>query len=296
MVWTNLGETERTRPINDWPGLPPDSVETKVPTRIAYPRNGGDPIWGFLCDSDDEPHEALEVHEHFKIYLDQGSLEAAKKNGVRNMPATVEKAMKLVTDYLHQIYLHIKFSLESATGSWYDKKIEFVFSLPTTWNLETTNRFNVTIDAAGFTKENPTKHTARLELTEAEAAAVFIASEPQVSLATRDVILICDAGGGTTDLGLIEILNADANKPTLKQVNAVKGIGIGSTMIDRAFERLVEDRLEEEKHALPDDFARKLARGGSFQSIKHNFGTRMTAHDTYKLPLHKLGLGISTLR
>ncbi|CZR58700.1 related to hsp70 protein [Phialocephala subalpina] len=294
VVWTNLGNTNPTQSIQEWPGLPADSIESKVPTRIAYPRDGSEPIWGFLCDSDDHVHEVAEVREHFKVYLDQDSLDSAKSKGVRNMPETVDEAMRLVRDYLHQVYLHIKLSLEAATGSWKDRRIEFVFSLPTTWtSLDTTNRFNNAIRAAGFMSEP--KHTAKLELTEAEAAAVYMVTIPQVSMKQNDIILICDAGGGTTDLGLIEIMDADPNKPSLKQVAAVKGIGIGSTMIDRAFEILVQNRLDihHETHSLPEDLAHKLAKSSSFQIIKHNFGTRAASQQLYKLPLHTLGLGIN---
>jgi hypothetical protein len=54
VVWTNLVNTNPTQSIRDWPGLPPDSVETKVPTKIAYPRHSGEPLWGFDCDFDNE--------------------------------------------------------------------------------------------------------------------------------------------------------------------------------------------------------------------------------------------------
>jgi hypothetical protein len=65
--------------------------------------------------------------------------------------------------------------------------------------LDTTNRFNNAIRVAGFTADNPAKNSAKLELTEAEAAAVYVATNPQVTLNNGDVILICDAGGGTTE-------------------------------------------------------------------------------------------------
>jgi hypothetical protein len=189
-----------TQSIKDWPGLPPDSVETKVPTKIAYPRDGSEPRWGFLCDSDDDYHEVADVREHFKIYLDQDSLDSARKGGVRDMPATVGEATGLITDYLRQIHQHVKVSLEAATGSWRDRRIEFVFSLPTTWtSMDTTNKFNEAIRAAGFTSDNPEKHSAKLELTEAEAAGVYMATNPQVTFSRGDIVLICDAGGGTTE-------------------------------------------------------------------------------------------------
>lgn len=202
-MWTNLSNTNPLKSIQDWPGLPPDSVETKVPTRIAYPReidHETEPRWGFLCDPDDEYHEITKVHEHFKIYLDQTSLDHAQKEGVKDMPGTVEEAKDLVTDYLRQVHQHVKLSIESVIGSWHDKRVEFVFSLPTTWtSLDTANRFNDAIRAAGFMAENPEKHSAELELTEAEAAAVFFASNSEVQLDRGDIILICDAGGGTTE-------------------------------------------------------------------------------------------------
>lgn len=289
-----MGDTEKTRPIDAWPGLPPHSVETKVPTKIAYSKNGREPRWGFLCDEDDDDEGFYDVQEHFKIYLDQDSLDLALKFGVTKME-TVEQATQLVTDYLHQVYLHIKRSLESAFGPWMQKSIEFVFSLPTTWtSSDTINRFKKAIEVAGFRSGNPQKHTYQLDLTEAEAAAVYTASEPQVTLFNNDIILICDAGGGTTDLGLIQVQNADRDRPTLKQVNAVRGIGIGSTMIDLAFELYIKSRLEtsERSQSLPDTFAPKVARSQAFLTIKHNFGIKAMEHETYKLPLHKLDLGI----
>ena len=90
------------------------------------------------------------------------------------------------------------------------------------------------------------------------------------------------------------MLDGSLEAPALKQVAAVKGVGIGSTMIDRAFELLVQKRLNQCPDAnLSDDLAHKLARSPSFQSIKHNFGMRAGTQVAYKLPLYKLGIGVS---
>ena len=199
VVWTNLHVNNGSPPrsIQDWPGLPHNSVETKVPTKILYPQDGSEPRWGFLCDPDDEDYKIARVREHFKIYLDQESLDLACKNNLSDIPQTVDEAKRLVTDYLRQIHKHTKLALEAATGSWEDKRVEFVFSIPTTWNsLDTINRFKDAIHDAGF---STAKHSATVELTEAEAAAVYMATNPQVALAKEDIILVCDAGGGTTE-------------------------------------------------------------------------------------------------
>jgi hypothetical protein len=97
----------------------------------------------------------------------------------------------------------------------------------------------------------------------------------------------------TLSLGLVEVADPNPERPALKQVAEVKGVGIGSTMIDRAFERLVQQRLDAHLDIeLPENLAYKLARDSSFQSIKHNFGTSSSNHAVYILRLDKLGLGI----
>jgi hypothetical protein len=65
--------------------------------------------------------------------------------------------------------------------------------------LDITNNFNDAIRAAGFAAENPEKHSARVELTEAEAGAGHMAISPPFVLERGDIVLICDAGGGTTE-------------------------------------------------------------------------------------------------
>lgn len=252
--------------------------------------------WGFLCDNDDEDTETDEVFENFKIFLDQESIDAARKNGVRDIPATVEEAGQLITDYLRQVYGQIKRSIEGSTGSWKDRRVEFIFSLPTTWQaLSITTDFENAIRAAGFGQENTDKHSAKLELTEAEAAAVYVVANPAVRLVNGEVILVCDAGGGTTDLGLLEVVDANPNLPCLKQVAAVKGVGIGSTMIDRAFQNAVQRRLNNNpdiQSTLPRNLPLKLARSTAFRAVKHNFGTGLDQPE-YRFALDRLGLGIN---
>jgi hypothetical protein len=121
---------------------------------------------------------------------------------------------------------------------------------------------------------------------------------PVVEPLSRENLSFC-LGALNTDqripcsLGLIEILDGNPEVPSLKQVAAVKGVGIGSTMIDRAFELLVQRRLDQYPDAnLSDNLAHKLARSASFQSIKHSFGMRAGIQIAYKLQLYKLGLGI----
>lgn len=114
-----------------------------------------------------------------------------------------------------------------------------------------------------------------MSLTEAEAVAVHTVKylPVEVDFSSSDVMLVCDAGGSTTDLGLIEIISTDSQAPKLKQISGVSGIGIGSTLIDLAFKQLVQDRLDcYPELELPDDLAERLAKGEQFLKQKHLFG------------------------
>ena len=80
VAWTNLSNA--TQSIDDWPGLW-DSHESKVPTKIIYgngPGNNRVKKWGFLCE-DEEGEENEQIFENFKIYLDQSSIDAARRVG-----------------------------------------------------------------------------------------------------------------------------------------------------------------------------------------------------------------------
>ncbi|KAK7743088.1 hypothetical protein SLS53_004173, partial [Cytospora paraplurivora] len=170
------------------------------------------------------------------------------------------------------VYVHVKSTIEHQTGigpftGWNDLAVEFIFSVPTTWrSLEIINAFKAAVRAAGFGSEGP-RHSATVELTESEAAAVATIKSTAVRFERDDIFLSVDAGGGTTDFALMQVVEAREPFPALRQLTQVDGVGIGSTLIDRAFLELVEDRIFPfaELHAQEDreqlDFARVKAFG-----------------------------------
>lgn len=205
--------TNNTQSISNWPGLGDYGHETKVPTKFVR-RNDSVIKWGFLCDLDDadEDEELDELFECFKIYLDQDSIDGARQARVRNMPRTVDEAKRLIRDYLEQVYRQVKSSIEAKAGPWREKNVEFIFSLPTTWQtLDITNSFESAIREAGFGSENQ-QHSVKLELTEAEAAAVYVAGNGQVRFNNGDILLVCDAGGGTTGPYIVAAVAASCKR------------------------------------------------------------------------------------
>lgn len=290
MAW----RTQKTpvQVINDWPGSG-DRGERKVPTAIIYNIDDSISSWGFLCDDDDISVPGKTRREFFKIFVDGETLEAAQKQGIANVPQSVEDARRFASDYLRQVYNHVKETIELQIGrrnmgGWTDMEVLFLFSVPTTWvNMEVINSFKHIIRNAGFGMEG-VHHLARIDLTEAEAAAVATLKTGAVSFGRDSMFLTVDAGGGTTDLALMRTCSGDPNYPQMSQVAAVRGVGIGSILIDRAFAQLVTQRLmayPDVQSYLPDDMALRMAKGHHFRIVKHKFGEKVYMQPVFKIQM-----------
>jgi hypothetical protein len=201
------------------------------------------------------------------------------------------EAKQYATDYLHEVYqhirTHIRTHMQRIRFDWGQSRIEFIFSIPTTWGTQQIiEDFKSLISKAGFGTESE-RHLVTLELTEAEAAAVYTIKCRQVSFAKGDVFLTCDAGGGTTDLALSLVTTGIGGILTLKQIATVDGINVGSTLIDRDFEDLVQKRLDAYSIVnslpteIPPDLPALMAASPHWMQVKHDFGS-------LKLPQHSV--------
>ncbi|KAI6087243.1 hypothetical protein F4821DRAFT_236722 [Hypoxylon rubiginosum] len=280
--------------IHNWPGSSTKN-EQKVHTCLIYNDDDSLSSWGYQCEDDDvgfSPSEKKQKREFFKIFLDRQTLVDAHRQGIHQAPESVAAAQTLVSDYLREIYAHVRATVELHTGiervGWRELAVEFLFSVPTTWrSQEVVNAFKRCIADAGFGAEGA-RHTAAVDLTESEAAAVGTIKNSTVAFRAGDIFLSVDAGGGTTDFALMQVVEAREPFPRLSQINQVDGIGIGSTLIDRAFVSLINNRISQFPdlvERLPPDCAERLARSERFRTTKHKFGEGVYQSTCYKLPL-----------
>ncbi|CAG2000479.1 unnamed protein product [Fusarium graminearum] len=283
--------------VNDWPGSD-DRGDRKVPTTTVYNADGSISTWGFMC-ADDDHDPSKTRREFFKIFLDPDTLEAAQQQGLTNVPRSTVEARRFVTDYLKLVYAHVKDSIEirmgiKHVGGWGTLAVLFLFSAPTTWtSMAVVNAFKGAIHDAGFGTEG-SRHLALVDLTESEAAAVATLKTGAVDLKANSIFLTVDAGGGTTDLALMRVESTNFNFPQLSQVTAVSGLGVGSTLIDRAFARLVSQRMAANPDfRLPTDFAARMARSPGFKSVKHKFGEKVYVQPVYKIVMEGVGFDVN---
>jgi molecular chaperone DnaK (HSP70) len=187
------------------------------------------------------------------------------------------------------LYQHIQFKLGDQLPphkTWETARIEMIFSVPTTWAPHpTVERFRSIILRAGFGQHPP--HSVSVGLTEAEAAAVNTSVDSPGIFQENEVLLVCDAGGGTTDLSVLRVQDVASGALSLKQLDVVVGRNLGSVFIDPAFEDLVLHRLQEANRHAPmaidlDEAAWHLMKSRAYQNAKCEFGYE---HRLFSSPL-----------
>jgi hypothetical protein len=190
------------------------------------------------------------------------------------------------TDYFQFLYRTIEARLKGELAStWEDAKIEYIFSVPTTWRpLPTVERFRKIIVAAGF-GSNP-NHKANIGLTEAEAAAVHTARSMPGIFKDNEILFVCDVGGGTTDLSVFRVMNTIGDSLSLKQLDVVFGATIGAAQLDSLFENAVLERLQLADRSMPtglhdlNSAAWEMRISKEYQNAKCDYGSEESLADT----------------
>jgi hypothetical protein len=224
--------------------------------------------------------------ELFKLYLDPDF------NDHYDGAPSLTEARGWFADFLSCIYRAVDRHLQETIPKYTTKNVEFRFSVPTTWkNPAMIAEMEQLIQNSGFGTKNA-RHTAHIALTEAEAAAVY-ASKQQY--AVGDVFLICDAGGGTSDVSILKVVSSEIGQTELEPLSWVEGRAVGSTLIDFRVEKLIAERLSSIQHFLASDPAtiahRMLRESSRFESFKCNFGDAAMDLPTLRIPVPGLEYG-----
>ena len=258
-------------------------LANKVPTVLQYaPQSGMVKGWGFTSDQDDESSHLVEC---FKLHLDP-----AFQSDTRPDHPTIVQARKWYQDYLRCIHDHIAETFSDTVPGWRNQKVEFTFSVPTTWkNPSMIADIERLLLHSGFGTDGR-DHRARIGLTEAEAAAVYASKQ---HYGKGDIILVCDAGGGTTDVNILKIMSSEADAVSLEPLSWVEGRPVGSINIDNDFHALTVKRLAYVQSWLKEDprivADRIMREDGLFERFKCSFGTAIS-NVMPTLPLRVPGL------
>jgi hypothetical protein len=217
---------------------------------------------------------------------------------------THEEACKWYRDYLASVRNHTLSFLKDRFGRFEQKRVEFVFSVPTvgdfyreppsvtnvnkTWrDPRLVKQIEDQIKAAGF--GCTPNERAHITLTEAEAAAVHALG---YCMTEGQSFMVCDAGGGTTDVNALKVKST--GRMELEALSYTEGRAVGSTVIDFKVHQLVEGRLKHLEQFINGDLEAVVDRvmRNSFVSHKCNFGAQGYNVPKYMLPVPELPPGI----
>ncbi|PVH93403.1 hypothetical protein DM02DRAFT_619306 [Periconia macrospinosa] len=284
VAYSNLSIGSSTvRWVQKWPGRM-QANENKVPTVVVYPFDDPTPSsWGFASETTIETTATdKEYKEWFKTCLDPVRLAKRQEEDPEEAPKNIQEVEKWYEDYMRKMYEYLSFKLggELSGTTWEEARIEFIFSVPTTWPpIPVVENFRRIATLAGFGSIK--SHSVSIGLTEAEAAAVHISTEAPGIFRPNDILLVCDAGGGTTDLSVLRVTtpngSPDSQDISLQQLDVVFGETIGSAAIDYEFEKMVSERLERANETAPlnidyQDAAWEMMKSRDFQAVKCEYG------------------------
>ena len=105
------------------------------------------------------------------------------------------------------------------------------------------------------------------------------------------MVLVCDTGGGTTDVNVLRLVSSKLEPSRLEQMSWVDGRPVGSTSIDMAFHGILENRLSIPLDYLPADpavVAHELMHG-RFERFKCSYCMALS-NTIQTLPLRIPGL------
>lgn len=283
VAWSAGPDWPSPKTLQRWPGKLGHELRNKVDTVVSYDvESRALASWGFLCSYQDDRYEQNEL---FKLYLDRNY------NDPTGSGPTLDEARTWFRDYLSCLRKYILQHLEQSMTRVASKRIEYLFSIPTTWrdpgqlaSIETLIR------QAGYGQLN--KERASIYLTEAEAAAVYTARQ---SMEKDDVFVVCDAGGGTTDLNVLKVKSTSATSMQLTPLSWAEGRAAGSTLIDYKIQMLIARRLSKINGYVSSDLS-TVANSmmlNNFSTFKCSFGSDGVKVPYLLLPVPNLPPGVN---
>lgn len=195
--------------------------------------------WGFSCTRD------VAARRWFKTFLDEDHIKALRHQFPKEgLPfKSVQEPRQLYCDYMKCLYSHISAILQR-NGKWAGKRVELLFSLPATFEaIAIANAMEPLLRRAGFGTGGK-RHRVSFDLTEPQASGIYTAVDQDTAFYSGDCILVCDAGGGTTDLAVLE-QHGTEDAADICELLPIEGLQLGSTDIDEAFAKMVQARLDE---------------------------------------------------
>ncbi|KAF9907836.1 hypothetical protein BX616_000313 [Lobosporangium transversale] len=215
----------------------------KVPTISLYKVDSPEFLdWGYparavMMTPNAKKHLLL---SKFKLQLDD------QQENIEPLPLGI-RPLDAISDYLGKFHSHVVKEAMKNFGSTYDQShIQYCLTVPAMWSDRAKHVMRQAAIRAGLIKEDDPAHRLII-VSEPEAAAMYCQSKgDQFNLQKHDRFLICDAGGGTVDLIVFEVVdvNPETGIRSLREVTRGHGASCGSAFLDANMEKLLREKFQ----------------------------------------------------
>ncbi|KAG0302182.1 hypothetical protein BGZ98_007720 [Dissophora globulifera] len=215
----------------------------KVPTISLYKLDSPEFLdWGYparavMMTPNAKKHLLL---SKFKLQLDD------QQEYIEPLPLGI-KPLDAISDYLNKFHAHVVKEAMKNFGSTYDQShIQYCLTVPAMWSDRAKHVMRLAAVRAGMVREEDPAHRLII-VSEPEAAAMYCQSKgDQFNLQKHDRFLICDAGGGTVDLIVFEVVdvNPETGIRSLREVTRGHGASCGSAFLDANMEKLLREKFQ----------------------------------------------------
>ena len=233
-----------------YPEQPPSHNYCKQPSILVYKRLCSSPSsrsdWDFIGTGFKAENEfrALANDQHNEYVLIQyPKLVLAEGPRRVEMPPGLS-AEDVLTDWISAIAEPAIAAFKTQWGTYpgfNPNSIHWTFTVPASWS----HHAKSTIRAAAYAAHLiPTLNSPSLSLyCEPEAAALNVLRENNMRLSTGDRVMVIDAGGGTVDVYIGEVVKQKDGERALQEVVPCNAVLAGGSFLDAHFKQWMVEQL-----------------------------------------------------
>jgi molecular chaperone DnaK (HSP70) len=280
------------RVMSDWPRRRDEKPCVKTLTGLYYKRTELGHLecasWGYSARAEYMYHR----HSGQGIYLTKFKLLLKKDLNdpdlARSIPAPLT-ATGIITDYLRLIGEHALSVVRNHVGDAVFSKdsVQWCVTVPSIWDENAKQQMKACMVNAGLVAgTEAVKVVLEPEAASFHCHQILREERKDVSLNTKDKILVADVGGGTVDIVVQELVGNSQNYQ-VKELTESSGGLCGGTFIDESFLRYFSKRIPCLDEFLKDYPSYRTQLLKDWEEIKCAFGHEMMSDgDTKDIVLH----------
>ncbi|GKZ49889.1 hypothetical protein AbraIFM66951_002598 [Aspergillus brasiliensis] len=147
----------------------------------------------------------------------------------------------IIRDYLHRVWEHTRNQLSDNTRQAIRRHpVHYTITVPGIWERETRKALEQIVRDAGLA---PKANDILTMIPEPIAAAVAVFEQKEDTFRDDDILLICDIGGGTIDVGSVLIRQTESGR-YMRQLEPTRG-NRGMLSVETAFYRTMVSRFRD---------------------------------------------------